>query len=159
MVHSILDQTYWVAYKYALQAIKNEIVACRNIYSGATKNKLLFIYSVSMNIFWMIIISSCLLFWPGGQSQQLIHLRPVDSLGADHQEIWKTFGKTIVEKLEETGVQYDAMSAIQNIFLALKSSSFPTAVAKNISQQCLEDSRFYVRNLYANQSLWALQSK
>jgi hypothetical protein len=111
-----------------------------------------------MSSFWLVIIPSCLLLWAGGRSQQLINLGPLDSLGADHQ-IWKIISKTIAEKLEETEVRYDAMSVIANVFSALKSSSFPTAVAKNISQQCLEDSQFYVRNLYANQSLWALQSK
>ncbi len=43
-----------------------------------------------------------------------------------------------------------------------KMLSFPTAVSAgaNISQQCLEDSIFYVENLFFNQaSIWALQSK
>lgn len=115
-----------------------------------------------MNSFWMIMISSCLLLWAGkGRSQQLINLSPVDSLGADHHHsIWQILSRTIAEKLDDqSDVRYDALSAVQTIFSALKSSAFPTAVAKNISQQCLEDSQLYVRNLYANRSLWALQSK
>lgn len=115
-----------------------------------------------MNSFWMIMISSCLLLWAGkGRSQQLINLSPVDSLGADHHHsIWQILSQTIAEKLDDqSGVRYDALSAVQTIFSALKSSAFPTAVARNISQQCLEDSQLYVRNLYANRSLWALQSK
>lgn len=115
-----------------------------------------------MNSFWMIMISSCLILWAGkGQSQQLINLSPVDSLGAHHHHsIWQILSQTIAEKLDDqSGVRYDALSAVQAIFSALKSSAFPTAVAKNISQQCLEDSQLYVRNLYVNRSLWALQSK
>lgn len=60
---------------------------------------------------------------------------------------------------QETGTVFDLTSLIHNIFASLKSSSFPTAVAHNISQQCLEDSQLYVHNLYRNQSLWSLQSK
>ena len=41
-----------------------------------------------------------------------------------------------------------------------KTSSFPTAASNaNNSQQCIEDSLFYVESLTLNRSSWALQSK
>ncbi len=41
-----------------------------------------------------------------------------------------------------------------------KTSSFPTAASNaNNSQQCIEDSLFYVESLTLNRSNWALQSK
>ena len=69
---------------------------------------------------------------------------------------WKNI---INEQLEEEGKFIHLFSHIKQIIVALESSSFPTAVAKHISPQCLEDSQLYVRNLYGNKSLWALQSK
>ena len=51
-----------------------------------------------------------------------------------------------------------AIDVIHQLLKALKSSSFPTAVAKNISQQCIDDSVHYVHSYY-NLSLWALESK
>lgn len=94
------------------------------------------------------------LLWTAGHSQQFMNPELAKSLGA-----WQIMGEVIVKKLEETGTFYDTSTLIHNVFAALKSSSFPTAVANNISQQCLEDSQYNVHNLYANQIQWALQSK
>lgn len=46
-----------------------------------------------------------------------------------------------------------------NLLVQLVSTSFPTAVASNISQQCQNDSIQYVHNLYRVNGSWARQSK
>ena len=46
---------------------------------------------------------------------------------------------------------------LHNLVEKLISSSYPTAVANNISQQCQNDSIEYVHNLY--QRSWAMRSK
>jgi len=53
------------------------------------------------------------------------------------------------------------LDALQNIFKALKSSSFPTAFANLTNEKCVKDSQLYVRNLYnsGSNSSWARQSK
>ena len=65
------------------------------------------------------------------------------------------------EIVKEWGLENKAISDIivrflHDLVVAIKSSSFPTAVAQNISQQCTDDSLLYVHSLYT--SLWALQS-
>ena len=100
---------------------------------------------------WMIALVSSFLLW-GGSRSQLIN----PSLDFRNFEMFKT---TVAEQLEDNGAVYDALAQLHNILAALKSSAFPTAVAKNISQKCLEDSQEYVHSLYRNTSLWALQSK
>lgn len=107
-----------------------------------------------MKYLWVLV--SSLLLWVGGRSQQLL-MNPISLM--DEDQSWETLRKTIDEQLEESGSAFDFMALLHNVFAALKSSSFPTAVANNISQQCLEDSQLYVHSLYTNRSLWALQSK
>ena len=53
------------------------------------------------------------------------------------------------------------LDALQTIFKALKSSSFPTAFANLTNEKCVKDSQLYVRNLYnsGSNSSWARQSK
>jgi hypothetical protein len=106
------------------------------------------------SMLWKIIF---LLLWVGGQSQQFIN--PALIISPESERSFEKWRNVINQQLQETGATFDLTSTLHNIFAALKSSSFPTAVAKNISQQCLQDSQFYVHNLYANQSLWSLQSK
>ncbi|XP_032794832.2 nose resistant to fluoxetine protein 6 [Daphnia magna] len=106
-----------------------------------------------MQTTWMVVLTVGSL-WTGGQSQQFANL--ATSMGAGEESL-ETLREAITKKLEETGTSYDASSIIHNVLAALKSSSFPTAVANNISQRCLEDSQYYVHSLYANRSLWALQ--
>ena len=63
------------------------------------------------------------------------------------------------DQLPDEPVHWRAvLQNIHDFLKLLKSSSFPTAVAKNISQQCTDDSVHYVHSYY-NLSLWALQSK
>lgn len=108
-----------------------------------------------MGSMWMMGI---LLLLAGGQAQLLMN--PRLEIAQDSEKNWVKFVNNIQEQvLNDTGENFDLMSLLRKIFVALKSSSFPTAVAHNISQQCLEDSQFYVRNLYANRTLWALQSE
>jgi hypothetical protein len=106
------------------------------------------------SMLWKIIF---LLLWIGGQSQQFIN--PALIISPESERSFEKWRNVISQQLQKTGATFDLTSTLHNIFAALKSSSFPTAVAKNISQQCLQDSQFYVHNLYANQSLWSLQSK
>ncbi len=53
------------------------------------------------------------------------------------------------------------LDVLQNIFKALKSTSFPTAFANLTNEKCVKDSQLYVRNLYnsGSNSSWARQSK
>lgn len=80
-------------------------------------------------------------------------------MSLDSEEIFEKLRKSITQQLEDTGAIVDFPSVLHNVFAALKSSSFPTAVATNISEKCLKDSQLYVHSLYVNSSLWALQSK
>jgi hypothetical protein len=98
-----------------------------------------------------------LLLWVGGQSQQF--LNPALIISPESERSFEKWKNVFNQHLQKTGATFDLTSTLHNIFAALKSSSFPTAAAKNISQQCSQDSQFYVHNLYANQSLWSLQSK
>jgi hypothetical protein len=98
-----------------------------------------------------------LLLWVGGQSQRFINPELIISPESERSlEKWRSI---INEQIQETEAASDLASLLHNVFAALKSSSFPTAVAQNISQQCLQDSQLFVHNLYTNQSLWSLQSK
>jgi hypothetical protein len=106
------------------------------------------------SMLWMIIF---LLLWIGGHSQQF--LNPALIISPESERSFEKWRNVINQQLQETGATFDLTSTLHTVFAALKSSSFPTAVAKNISQKCSQDSQFYVHNLYANQSLWSLQSK
>lgn len=100
-----------------------------------------------MKYLWVI---SFLVLWVEGRSQQL--LNPISLMDEDQK--WETIKKTIDDQLEESGAAFDFMTLLHNIFVALKSSSFPTAVANNISQQCLDDSQLYVhRSLHQPESM------
>lgn len=81
------------------------------------------------------------------------------AISSDAGERLESFKNTILKKLKNTEAINDYDTLLHEVFVTLKSSSFPTAVATNISEKCLEDSQFYVHSLYVNRSLWALQSK
>ena len=106
------------------------------------------------SMLWKI---SFLLLWVGGQSQEF--LNPGLFISPESERSFETWKSIINEQLQETEATFDLKSLLHNVFAALKSYSFPTAVAQNISQQCLQDSQLFVHNLYTNQSLWSLQSK
>lgn len=53
----------------------------------------------------------------------------------------------------------ESLSVLHDLLQALLSSSFPTAVADGISEQCKADSIQYVHSIFSNHSIWALQSK
>lgn len=107
-----------------------------------------------MKWIWTIAICLCL---TQVQSQQF--LNPGFNHLLRDDPAWTAISDTIKGQLEETGILLDIGQLLHNFFATLKSSSFPTAVARNISQQCIDDSQSYVHNLYFNRSLWALQSK
>ena len=101
-------------------------------------------------VIWMVIIVISFRMCSGSRSQQ----------NPSAAQNWETFKKEMLEQPEEMRGLIDRIrSFIHTVFEALKSSSFPTAVAKNISQLCKQDSLDYVHNLYSLNSLWALQSK
>ena len=101
-------------------------------------------------VIWMVIIVISFRMCSGSRFQQ----------NPSTAQNWETFKKEMLEQPEEMRGLIDRIrSFIHTVFEALKSSSFPTAVAKNISQLCKQDSLDYVHNLYSLNSLWALQSK
>jgi hypothetical protein len=95
---------------------------------------------------WPILLSFVFLV-NGGCGQQFLH-QSQSSIYLDQvlNQQWK----------DEKALTDIIGRFIHNLIVAIKSSSFPTAVAQNISQQCTDDSLFYVHSLYT--SLWALQS-
>jgi hypothetical protein len=101
---------------------------------------------------------SFLLLISGRQSHQFFDQGSTISPDSERQTS-ENWWNVINEQLEENGKRFHLISLIKRIFIALESSSFPTAVAKNINQKCKEDSQLYVRSLYSNRTLWALQSK
>lgn len=103
----------------------------------------------------MVVLSGYLLLWRGSNSQ----LINPDLAKLLNDSSWSDVGNLIQKQLRETELRADIGSLFHGLFAALKSSSFPTAVATNISQQCNDDSQAYVHDLYLNQSLWALRSK
>lgn len=101
---------------------------------------------------WMLLF---LVVPLGVESHQLMNQGLV--ISPDVDEVLEIFGYPILKELGNTEKIDDFAILLHDVFVALKSSSFPTAVATNISQKCLEDSQFYVHSLYTNRSLWALQ--
>lgn len=78
------------------------------------------------------------------------------------QSWWKE--KTVELELEDQQSYEDdgdklnlIQQLLHDLVVRLASSSYPTAVASNISQQCQIDSLHYVHNLYRRS--WAMQSK
>lgn len=65
------------------------------------------------------------------------------------------------EKLleEDTEKRKNSQALMADLIEALMSSSYPTAVATDIGEQCKADSIEYVENVFRNRSIWALQSK
>lgn len=99
-----------------------------------------------------ILIS--LFFLPHGLTQHLIKPEFVNLL--ENNPEWSMIGNIVLEESEYRG---DIVQRLHNVLVSLKSSSFPTAVASNISQKCIDDSQTYVHSLYTSLSQWALQSK
>lgn len=111
-----------------------------------------------MNWNWMVVSSLLLLSSVEIQSQEF--LNSVFEIYPGGDPGWQIIGNSIQKKLEGKGIISNIiLELVRDFFLAVKSSSFPTAVATNISQRCIDDSQFYVESLYRNRSLWALQSK
>lgn len=73
-------------------------------------------------------------------------------------KLWTRWNEGMLEQLDKANM--DLSSTWSHVFRLMKGTSFPTAVATNISQQCIEDSKTYVRHLLKwKPSPWALQSK
>lgn len=106
--------------------------------------------------FLVLTIAGSFQVWKGVQSQ---HIDFPFTRPPDQHQAWDAIRHAVESYWQETGDVYDTASLIHDLVVALKSSSFPTAVASNVSKQCLEDSQNYVHSLYQNRSLWALQSK
>ena len=101
----------------------------------------------------LILVSAC-------QSQSVDQFDADAFSSVDSQESWSELVETLKE-VDLSGVidKKPIPSFFVKLLLdVLKSSTFPTAVAKGISPQCLNDSKRYVDSL-AKAELWALQSK
>jgi hypothetical protein len=72
------------------------------------------------------------------------------------QQVRETEGDYVIP-----GTSSDIREQLVELFGKLKTSLLPMATSDgfNISQQCIEDSLFYVESLTLNRSNWALQSK
>jgi hypothetical protein len=83
--------------------------------------------------------------------------------GIARQEEFRTWLKLTSAEIDELQAEEgdSKLSLIQqwlhDLVVNLVSTSYPTAVASNISQQCKNDSIEYVHNLYRR--AWAMQSK
>ena len=99
------------------------------------------------NCLWAVLFLSVALLVNGSCNQQLNHTQSSILLDQILEQQWNG----------ERALTNIIARYIHNLIVAIKSSSFPTAVAQNISQQCTNDSLLYVHSLYT--SLWALQSK
>ncbi len=77
-----------------------------------------------------------------------------------HQS-WSKFEDLLVNKTENIGVIADVSGQLLGLIRDLKLSPYLKAVSAgvNVSQQCIEDSIFYIESLFFNRSNWALQSK
>lgn len=76
------------------------------------------------------------------------------------QQSWTDFVRETEDSNVFTGIS-DIREQLVELLRKLKTSSFPTAATSNgnNSQQCIEDSLFYVESLTFNRSNWALKSK
>lgn len=114
-----------------------------------------------MNQTALVLFISCLLAsqWRVVLSQR-IHQQDLSVVTSHHQN-WMALQSSIQTQLEESkaGDDLNVIELLVDLLVRLKSSNFPTAVATNISQQCIDDSQSYVRHLYFNTTLWALQSE
>ena len=90
--------------------------------------------------------------------QKNLHLRQQQlQLSPD----WEDGLKQRLEKVNQNRAPdeiIDIHTVLQTLIRLLKGPSFPTAVAKNISQQCIDDSKQYLQHL-TNFTPWARQSK
>ena len=90
--------------------------------------------------------------------QKNLHLRQQQlQLSPD----WEDGLKQRLEKINQNRAPdeiIDIHTVLQTLIRLLKGPSFPTAVAKNISQQCIDDSKDYLKHLYTF-TPWARQSK
>ena len=90
--------------------------------------------------------------------QKNLHLRQQQlQLSPD----WEDALKQKLEKVNQNRAPdeiIDINTILQTLIRLLKGPSFPTAVAKNISQQCIDDSKEYLQHL-TNFTPWARQSK
>ncbi|XP_057365085.1 nose resistant to fluoxetine protein 6-like [Daphnia carinata] len=81
--------------------------------------------------------------------------------GIAQQQKFQSWWQEKTVELEDELNESDKLNLIQqwlhNLVVRLASSSYPTAVASNISQQCQVDSIHYVHNLYRRS--WAMQMK
>ena len=77
------------------------------------------------------------------------------------RQSWLKLEGTLVNATEDVGVITDVAGQLSSLLRQLKMSYFPTAVSSgvNVSQQCVDDSVFYIESLLLNRSNWALQSK
>ncbi len=94
-----------------------------------------------------------------GQSVNRLH-------GIVQQQAFQSWLKSKIAELENVELEEDENSqmkmnlmqtSLHNFVEKLISSSYPTAMASNISPQCKNDSIEYVHNLYRR--AWAMQSK
>lgn len=77
-----------------------------------------------------------------------------------HQS-WSKFGDLLVNKTGNIGVIADVSGQLFGLIRDLKLSPYLKDVSAdvNVSQQCIEDSVFYIESIFFNRSNWALQSK
>lgn len=90
--------------------------------------------------------------------------REATEIRLDEQGIANRAGKAFqprpsfpTKKREDAPSNHVMMGAIFEILKDALASNFPTAVAKNISDDCIHDSIIYAQNVYT--SLWARKSK
>lgn len=108
-------------------------------------------YSRSSNISLFLILGSIII--SSACHGQVL----VNNYNLDYRQSWKKLKTDLDTAFLSKGPVTEAL------FKLLKSSSFPTAVASNLSnQKCVNDSQLYVTTLYSlsgSNASWARQSK
>lgn len=74
------------------------------------------------------------------------------------QQSWPNLEELVPREDSDQAIEFKKQ--LGGLLQNWKTSSYPTIVSgANVSQQCLEDSLFYVESLLFNRSNWALKSK
>jgi len=116
--------------------------------------------SSAMYSLWSLLVALVLV-----SSSQSQIIDPQDSNVLEQEQLdWSEWLEDIHHHMEESNQQRGDDPEVHlssfwgEILQLLEASSFPTAVAKDINQKCIDDSKSYVKSL-ATGHLWALQSK
>lgn len=112
----------------------------------------------AMNSVWSLLTALILVSVCQSQSVDLSNALRVEPVDISPEWVEQLQQQLEEVKRDRAGSQKIPFSSFwKKLFQVLEAHSFPTAVATNISQKCMEDSQIYLKSQATH--LWAMQSK